>query len=414
MIRFIHTADIHFGMENYGKIDPKTGVHTRLLDFNRALTFCIDYAIEHKVDFFLFSGDAYKTAHPSPTQQKMLLQCFLRLHKAHIPVVIIVGNHDNALSFGKANSLELFGDLPLDGFYVIAKPTTLQLQTASGPIQIVGIPWPTRNAISISDKHMQKSAGEITEYISHAVAHIIKDAAEKLDPTVPAILAGHLTVSSGIFSGSEKRAIYGTDPIFLPSQLAIQPFDYVGLGHLHRYQNLNPNGYPAIIYSGSIERIDFGERKETKGFCIVSIPEKNKASHEFIPTPSRPFIQIEVTIEPGKPQTEQLIAAIEKHDITDAVLKIIYHVPEEQKDSVDLKAVQHACASAMYIVGIIPICKVIARERRVGAAKVTMELPELLHIYFDNKPEFNNKKESLIEKTLQLLDECRNEQEYNE
>lgn len=413
-MQFIHTADIHFGMENYGKIDPKTGVHTRLLDFNRALTFCIDYAIEHKVDFFLFSGDAYKTAHPSPTQQKMLLQCFLRLHKAHIPVVIIVGNHDNALSFGKANSLELFGDLPLDGFYVVAKPTTLQLQTAHGPIQIVGIPWPTRNAISISDKHMQKSASEITEYISHAVAHIIKDAAEKLDPAIPAVLAGHLTVSSGIFSGSEKRAIYGTDPIFLPSQLAMPPFDYVALGHLHRYQNLNPNGYPAIIYSGSIERIDFGERKETKGFCVVSIPEKGKASHEFIPTPSRPFIQIEVTIEPGKPQTEQLIAAIEKHDITDAVLKIIYHVPENQKDSVDLKAVQHACASAMHIVGIIPIRKVVARERRIGAAKVTMELPELLNIYFDNKPEFNNKKEALIEKTLLLLDECRNEQENSE
>lgn len=353
-------------------------------------------------------------AHPSPTQQKMLLQCFLRLYKAHIPVVIIVGNHDNALSFGKANSLELFGDLPLDGFYVIAKPTTLTLQTTNGPVQIVGIPWPTRNAISISDKHMQKSAGEITEYISHAVVHIIKDAALKLDPTIPAVLAGHLTVSNGIFSGSEKRAIYGTDPIFLPSQLAIQPFDYVALGHLHRYQNLNPNGYPAIIYSGSIERIDFGERKETKGFCIVSIPEKNKASHEFIPTPSRPFIQIEVTIEPGKPQTEQLIAAISTYDITDAVVKIIYHVPDDQKDSVDLKAVQHACARAMHIVGIIPIRKVVARERRIGAAKVTMELPELLTIYFDNKPELTNKKEALIEKTLQLLDECRTEQECAE
>lgn len=414
MIRFIHTADIHFGMENYGKIDPKTGVHTRLLDFNNALTFCIDYAIEQNVDFFLFSGDAYKTAHPSPTQQKMLLQCFLRLYKAHIPVVIIVGNHDNALSFGKANSLELFGDLPLDGFYVIAKPKTLHLQTRNGPVQIVGIPWPTRNAISISDKHMQKSASEITEYISHAVAHIIKSEAEKLNPTIPAVLAGHLTVSNGIFSGSEKRAIYGTDPIFLPSQLAIPPFDYVALGHLHRYQNLNPNGYPAIIYSGSIERIDFGERKETKGFCVVSIPEKDKATHEFIPTSSRPFIQIEVTIEPGKPQTEQVIAAIEKHNITDAVLKIIYHVPEDQKDSVDLKAIQNACARAMHIVGVIPVCKIVPRERRIGAAKVTMELPELLNIYFDNKPELKNKKEALIEKTLMLLDECRTEQECGE
>jgi len=43
-----------------------------------------------------------------------------------------------------------------------------------------------------------------------------------------------------------------------------------------------------------------------------------------------------------------------------------------------------------------------------------MELPELLHIYFDNKPELKNKKEALIEKTLLLLDECRTEQECSE
>lgn len=76
MIRFIHTADIHFGVENYGKIDPVTGVHTRLLDFHRALSFCVDTAINEQVDFFLFAGDAYKTAHPSPTQQRMLTECF--------------------------------------------------------------------------------------------------------------------------------------------------------------------------------------------------------------------------------------------------------------------------------------------------------------------------------------------------
>ena len=54
MIRFIHTADIHFGMENYGRIDPKTGIHSRLLDFEKALNFCIDYALEHDYRFFSF------------------------------------------------------------------------------------------------------------------------------------------------------------------------------------------------------------------------------------------------------------------------------------------------------------------------------------------------------------------------
>jgi len=311
MIRFIHTADIHFGVENYGKIDVKTGIHSRLLDFVHALNYCIDYAIEKSVDFFLFSGDAYKTHHPSQTQQKLLLRCFLRLYQANIPVIIVVGNHDNPLSFGKANTLEFFDELPLNGFHIIAKPASLTLETKNGPVQIVGIPWPTRNSIIIG-KQVYKSATEITEYISHAVAAIIKSYASKLDPTIPAILAGHLTVSTGIFSGSEKRAIYGTDPVLLPSQLTIAPFDYVALGHLHRYQNLNPNGHPALVYSGSIERIDFGERKEEKGFCIVTIKQKTDVFHEFIKTPIRPFQQIEVNLQPNKPQTEQIINAIKK------------------------------------------------------------------------------------------------------
>ena len=89
MIRFVHTADIHIGMENYGKIDGATGIHTRLLDFAKALTHCIDIAISEKVDFFLFCGDAYKTPHPTQTQQRLLVQSFLRLHEAQIPVIII-------------------------------------------------------------------------------------------------------------------------------------------------------------------------------------------------------------------------------------------------------------------------------------------------------------------------------------
>jgi len=405
MITFIHTADIHFGMENYGRIDPKTGIHTRLLDFKKALDTCVDYAIDQNVDFFLFSGDAYKTHHPSQTQQKLLMQCFLRLFQAKIPVVIIVGNHDHPLSFGKAHALDIFGELPLDNFHVMAKPQTLVLPTKSGPIQIVGMPWPTRNTIALSNAHLNKSNAHITEYISHAVASIIADQAKKLDPTIPAVLAGHLTVSSGIFSGSEKRAIYGTDPIILPSQLAIEPFDYVALGHLHRYQNLNPRGYPAIVYSGSIERIDFGERKEEKGFCVVRIAQKGSTTHEFISINARPFIQIEVKLKAGEKQTPQVLDAIALHSITDAVIKIIYYVPENTRDVVDLKAVQHACRDAMFVVGIIPVHAQVSRERRFIAAKESMDMPTLLANYFAMKPELQGRKDVLVEKALALLEE---------
>lgn len=405
MITFIHTADIHFGMENYGKIDSKTGIHTRLLDFVRALNFCIDVAIERDVDFFLFSGDAYKTHNPSQTQQKMLLQCFLRLYKKGIPIVIVVGNHDHPLSFGKAHTLDIFDEIPLDGFYIFSKPGSIVLETKHGPVTIVGIPWPTRNSIAISDAHSEQSALQLTEYISSAMAHIIADYAQKIDQTVPAVLASHITVSSGIFSGSEKRAIYGNDPMLLPSQLAIKPFDYVALGHLHRHQNLNESGYPSVVYSGSIERIDFGERKEDKGFCFVSIPEKGKATYEFIKGPMRPFIQIEVKLKPESSQTDQVLAAIAQHDLHDAIVKIVYHVPPHKKDIVDLKVIQAACAQALDLIAVIPIHVPQTRQLRVGALKVSMPLTDLLTTYFDTKPHLKERKETLIEKTLTLWQE---------
>lgn len=401
MIRFIHTADIHFGVENYGKIDQHTGIHTRLLDFERALHFCIDVAIEKEVDFFLFAGDAYKTAHPSPTQQKLLTRCFLRLHEAGIPIIMIVGNHDNPLSFGKINSLDIFGQIPISGFHIIAKPTSFTLQTKNGPVQIVGIPWPTRNTISMAKHDTLTSATQITEYIAQAVSKLITHFAQQLDPTVPAVLAGHLTVSSGIFSGSEKRAIYGTDPVLLPSQLAIAPFDYVALGHLHRYQDLNKNGYPSVVYAGSIERVDFGERKEEKGFCLVTIQEKNRTEHTFIKSPQRPFIQIEVTIEQGTPQTEQIIEAIGKHDIQDAIVKIMYHLPENKKDMVDLKAVHEACSTALAVAGIIPIRTLITRERR-ATVNIDMDLPTLLTRYFSTQDQPTDRQKELIQKTVEL------------
>jgi len=406
MIKFIHTADFHFGIENYGKIDLKTGIHSRLLDFDRALNFCVDKALENHVDFFLFSGDAYKTTNPTPTQQKLLFQSFLRLYNANIPIVIIIGNHDNPLSFGKTNSLDVFDNLPLDGFHVISKPKIVKLKTKNGPVQIVGIPWPTKNNILITDQNIFSNTNEIAKYISQSVGKIIESLANQLDQDIPSILAGHLTVSSGIFSGSEKSAIYGNDPVFLPSQLAIKPFDYIALGHLHRHQNLNPNGYPAIVYSGSIERVDFGERNEEKGFCLVKIINKNKTTYEFIQIPTRSFIQIEIVIKPLKDQTTQIIEELQKYNLKDAIVKIVYHLPDEENDKVNFQAIHKLYTEAMYMVGAIPIRKEKTRVKR-SDLNFDMDFRTLLDVYFDSKPELQDKKNELIKKTLFLYEETK-------
>ncbi len=401
MISFVHTADLHYGVENYGRVDPQTGVHSRLLDFHHAFSFVVTKAIEQQVDFFLMCGDAYKTAHPTPTQQKFLLENLLRLYKAGIPVVLIVGNHDIPGSFGKSHTLDIFGKLPVEGFYVIARPQLLQISTKNGPVQILGVPWPTRNTLSLNNAPLALKSSQITQEISRILGKAIQELAEQINTQIPAILAGHLTVSTGTFSGSEKCATTGQDPIFLPSQLALPGIDYVALGHLHRYQQVNPTQMPPIIYSGSVERIDFGESKDTKGFCLVKIVEKNKTEIAFTPTPVRPFIEIKVVLNQATDPTQQLIQAIASQNIEGAIIKIIYTLPPEITQPIDLKAVHTACANAHHIASIIPIIQ--SKPRAIRAQLSTqMSSQEALKAFLQTQ-ELKEAKIIRIQNKLQRI-----------
>jgi len=403
MIRFIHTADVHFGVENYGKIDTKTGIHTRLLDFKRSFDACIDTAIEEQVDFFLFAGDAYKTTTPTPTQQRLFVSSLMRLVEAGIPIVMVIGNHDNPLSFGKAHSLDIFQHISPEWCYIIDTPGHFTIETGHGPVQIVGIPWPTRTTLALKTEHISSHPDEISSYISDTVGHVIQQYAQELDPTLPAVLTAHITVSNGTYSGSEKQAIYGKDPVLLPSQLAISPFDYVALGHLHRHQNLNPDGTP-IVYSGSIERIDFGERTEDKGFCLVSIDNK-ATTYSFNQVPARPFYQIDIQLSSESDHTQQMLNALHAYDLTDAVVKIRYYIPDNIRDFVDIAVIEKACAHAHYIMGIFPVHTVQPRKRRQGIS-VESDYQTLLYTYFQHHAATHEKAEHLTKTAIDIAREA--------
>ena len=69
-MRILHFSDLHIGVENYGRIDPTTGLSTRLGDFLAALDQVVDFALENDVDLVLLAGDVYKGRDPSQTHQR--------------------------------------------------------------------------------------------------------------------------------------------------------------------------------------------------------------------------------------------------------------------------------------------------------------------------------------------------------
>ncbi|MCI0528496.1 MAG: exonuclease subunit SbcD, partial [Nitrospira sp.] len=142
-IKALHISDTHIGMENYGRIDPETGLHTRLKDFVRCLEFAINTALEENVDLVLFAGDAYRTSDPSPTHQREFASKIRKLTNAGIPVVMITGNHDIPAAYGKATALDIFKTLGSENLYrIITRPELLTVETKSGLVQVLGLPWP--------------------------------------------------------------------------------------------------------------------------------------------------------------------------------------------------------------------------------------------------------------------------------
>ena len=72
MIKLVHFADLHLGVENYGRTDPTTGLSSRLTDFLRSFDQVVDYALDEAngVDLVVFAGDAFRTPIPAlPTSE---------------------------------------------------------------------------------------------------------------------------------------------------------------------------------------------------------------------------------------------------------------------------------------------------------------------------------------------------------
>ena len=382
-MKLLHIADIHLGMENYGRIDPSTGLHTRLKDFIKCFSYAVNIALEEKVDLVIFTGDAYKNSNPNPTHQREFARQIYRLSEAQIPVIMINGNHDNPVSFGRATSLDIFDILNISGVRVVTEPEILNIETKAGPVQVFGLPWPTRNLFLTKEEYKDFTDEEITKEIQKKASEKIREFARMVKPGTPAIFAAHLAAAEATYSGSERSAIIGRDPVFRTQVLAQKEFNYVALGHIHKFQDLNLNHHPPVVYPGSIERINFGEEKEDKGVCLVNIEEGN-TSYEFIPLPARKFITIDVIISQEQDPTNTLVGEIEKVDLSEAVVRVFYTLPAEREDLLDFKRISFALEKAFLVTVIARKSKPLERRKRVEEMTENLGMLEAMDKYIQN------------------------------
>lgn len=402
IIKLLHTADIHIGMENYGRIDPATGINARVMDFLRRLSDIGDYAIEQGVDIVVFAGDAYKTRDPNPTHQREFARRVKRIADAGVPVILLVGNHDLPAVAKRATSVDIFGTLDVPNVYVGNREAVLQVTCRRGqPLQVATMPYPLRTLLVSKEQAQGKSLAELDALLQKAmIDNITALAAEvRQQPDIPAILVGHFSVHEASH-GSEQNIMIGRDAAIPRSALADPAFRYVALGHIHKHQSLNSDLQPPVVYSGSFERIDFGEEREPKGFVVAEVGE-GPTTWEFVrgyKRQARPFVTIRADVRAAADPTAAVIEAIRaKPDLSEAVTRVIVTLSQEQEPRLAEREILRALESAYFVAALQKDVERTERQRLGGVSVEALTPAALLERYLALKETSPERARLLLE-----------------
>jgi len=394
-IRMVHFGDTHIGVENYGAIDPGTGISSRVLDFLRRVDDVVAFAEENDADLAIFAGDAFKSRHPSPTHQREFARRVKRLAEI-CPVVLLVGNHDLPAMTQKASSVEIFRTLEVPNVVVGRTDSVHWVETKRGPVQVATVPYPMRQRLLAREDAAGATIAQIDNMLEGVVGTVIANLAQEVDPSVPAVLTGHFSVSGAQY-GSERSVMLGRDVTVLKSALMDTIWDYVALGHIHFHQNLTANDRdaPPVVYSGSLERVDFGEEGDPKGFCWVEL-ERGNTGWQFVEVAARPFVTVRADARNTDDPTQVVLNAIGRHDVSGAVVRVLVDTTPENDALVRRRDIETALAEAAHIAAIQHEVEFVARTRLDGASPESLTPMELLERYLLGKETSPERAEVLM------------------
>jgi exonuclease SbcD len=399
-IRVLHFADLHVGMENYGRFDPVTGTSSRVRDFLDRLDEVIDYALAHEADLAVFAGDAFKARDPDPTQQREFAQRIKRLAD-QVPTLLLVGNHDMPGIAAKASSVDIFHALDVPGVIVGHKPESQVVQTRRGPVFLAWMPYPMRNRLLARQEQQGTTIEALDLALRETVGAIVTDLARQADEhDMPRLLAGHLSVAEARY-GSERTVMLGRDVAVTTSVLADPAWDYVALGHIHKHQSLNEGRTPAVVYAGSLERIDFGEEAEAKGFCWVELA-RQATRWTFVPVAARRFVTLRCDVRGAQDPTAAVLQAAEATECDGAIVRVLITLREEQAGLLRERDVEAALRGAAHAT-ISREVETEARSRLGDLAAESLTPLQLVERYLDARSVPAERRTSLLSKAEVLF-----------
>jgi len=371
MTRIAFAADLH--VDAYGsRIDPETGVNARLIDFLNTTAWMADEASRRGAFALVVAGDFTERRHPAPW-----LVSKIRGALAAGPArqVYLRGNHDGEIAGGSIVSILDDGYVhdDEDGRSGISRP---RIEAIAFDVVLACIPYLDRHWLRAQPEMEKVPDAEVFRVLGEqflTVARGLYAEARADYPDAAVVLVCHQTLAGAHMSESQQAFLGDLGLVVDARALAAIGFEGIVAGHLHRHQVVLEQPCP-VLYPGSVERVDFGEEHEAKGFVIADV-SPGRFEWEFVETPARRFVTL-------RDVGEVIATEDPEAHVRDAIVRVLDLDP-----AADVAAVRGNLEAA----GAFEITEI--RQRRVDAPEIagglseTLGPLEALSAYFTDDPE---------------------------
>lgn len=301
-MRLLHFADVHIDADRHGRRNPETGRSTAVESNIECFNHAVDQALALNVDAVVIPGDTWNSGRPTAEMIAVVTDRVRDLTNAGIPVIAEDGNHGrHGVHIHDRGPSAL---LTQAGAFVYNTIGVHTIETKSGPLDILTVPWPERSRI-LSELGMtdMTDPAAVDKAVAGWIAAEVEDAVESAELTGNLIVSSHITVTDATLKrGSET--IVNTRGIFEEVTLPLSLFtevgaQYVALGHIHHAQH-----HGIATYAGSLNRLTFGEADDDKGAQLVELTPDGPV-RTLVPTPARTMLNLRLDVTP-EPDLDQI------------------------------------------------------------------------------------------------------------
>ncbi len=294
-MRLLHTADWHL-CDKLGRNDRTEDLKLRV---ERVAALCD----AHAVDTLVVAGDLFSeqaSVGDMTDAFQHLRLTFKTFFERGGTLLAVTGNHDRDSKLNLVRSGMLLASpntatnpqLTRGRMYLFNNRALVKLADGDGQsVQFVMVPYPYAGRYGLTAREYPTREAENAQ-LRHLVAEYIGrvNALPHFDATLPTVLVAHLHVH-----GAETHSLYkmnqADDHCFAFADLAPH-WAYGALGHIHKPQCLY--GAEHVRYSGTLDRLDFGEPAGQQGVVLCDVNGAEPVKPQWLPMEPTPFLEIAI------------------------------------------------------------------------------------------------------------------------